>query len=141
MADPIRSENIENQYGLEHHEVFRSTAAATSGNYGVFFNVLNPIELVIVAVSFESASSSGALQIEKLTSGQAPGAGETILLSAFGLAGTANVVTYKNQRDMTRARTFVRGDRIAFLASGTLTGLTDLTVSIYYKPLGRGDYR
>ena len=64
-----------------------------------------------------------------------------ILDSVISLSGTANTLVTRNQRQMTSARVFERGDRIALVDAGTLTNLTDLVVSIYYKPRGRGEYR
>lgn len=140
MAD-VKTEQVGNKYGLEHHFQLTGTTAATAGNYSVFFNVLNPIELVLIEVSFTTASTSGTLQLEKLTGTQAPAGGTTILDSTISLSGTANSIITRDQTQMTSSRTFVRGDRIAFIDAGTLTNLTDLVVSIYYKPRGRGEYR
>lgn len=42
------------------------------------------------------AGQAGTLQIEKLTSGEAPGAGDVLLASAFDLTSTANTPVTKN---------------------------------------------
>ena len=134
-------EDIVNKYGLEHHFQLTGVTAAVATNYSVFFNVLNPIELVLIEVSYTVTSTSGTLQLEKLTGIAAPGTGTAILDATINLAATANTLITRTQRDMTSARVFERGDRIAFIDGGTLTNLTDLVVSIYYKPRGRGDFR
>lgn len=137
----LKYETIENKYALEHHEVFRGTTPATAANFSTFFNVLNPIEILMVKVSFTVASPSGTLQMEKLTGTTAPASGTNFLTSTFSLSSTANTVVTKTTRDMNSSRTFKAGDRIAFVAAGNLANLANLVVSIYYKPLGRGDFR
>src|SRR3990167_10010379 len=141
MLPDIKTEQVGNKYGVEEHFRLLGTSAATAANYSVLMNVLNPIELVLIEVSFTTASTSGTLQFEKLTVTTAPGAGSVILDSVISLSGTANTLVTSNQRQMTSARVFERGDRIALVDAGTLTNLTDLVVSIYYKPRGRGEYR
>lgn len=136
-----RYEEILNKYGEDRTEVFRGTSPATAGNYSTFWNIINGIEVTKVAVSFTAASTSGTLQIEKLEGTAAPGAGTNIFPTAFSLAGTANTIVTKTTRDMNSSRVFYPGDRMAFVDGGTLTNLTDLVVTIYYKPLGRGDFR
>lgn len=137
----LRYEEIANKYGADRTEVFRGTSPATAANYSTFWNVINGIEVTKVSVSFATASTSGTLQIEKLEGATAPGSGVNIFRSAFSLSGTANVVTTKTTRDMNASRVFYPGDRMAFVDAGTLTNLTDLVITIYYKPLGRGDFR
>lgn len=141
MKQAVRFEDILNKYGGDHTEVFRGTLPATAANYSTFWNIINGIEVTKVSVSFTTASTSGTLQIEKLEGTTAPGSGTNILTSAFSLSGTANTVMTKTTRDMNSSRVFYPGDRMAFVDGGTLTNLTDLVVTIYYKPLGRGDYR
>lgn len=133
-------ENVENKFGDVLNEVFRWTDGETAARYSVFHNVTNPMEFIRVEVSYTAPSSSGTLQIEKLTGTQAPGAGSSVLSSTISLSGTANTVITREQREMTTARTFKQGDRIAFVDAGTLTGIRDLVVTIYYKPLGRGGF-
>lgn len=141
FKSPTRFEDIANKYGGDRTEVFRGTAPATAANYSTFWNIINGIEVTKVAVSFTTASTSGTLQIERLEGTEAPSAGDSLFTTAFSLSGTANTVTTKTTRDMTSARVFYPGDRMAFVDGGTLTNLTDLVVTIYYKPLGRGDFR
>lgn len=143
----VSAENVENKFGDVINFVLMGTAAATAGNYSVFHNVTNPMELIRIEVSYTAASTSGTLQLEKLTGTQAPGAGSAIISTltstVFDLADALkiNTVLTREQRAMTTSRTFKQGDRIAFIDGGNLANLTDLVVSIYYKPLGRGGYR
>jgi len=139
----IPIERIANKYGDVINFALAGTNADTASNYSVFYNVPNAIELVRVMVSYTRPSTSGTLQLERLTGTQTPGAGSTILSSVINLFGvsTENVVTTREQRVMTSARTFKQGDRIALIDGGDLSDLTDLVATIYYKPLGRGGYR
>lgn len=140
FAPKTASENVDNKFGDVINEVFRWTEGETAGNYSTFYNVPAPMEFILVIVSYTTGSTSGTLQLEKLTGTQAPGAGSTILSSTISLAGGANTVITRTQRQMTSSRVFIQGDRIAFIDGGVLTGIRDLVVSIYYAPRGRGGY-
>ncbi len=133
----IPAERVENKYGDVINIVLPSSDAADA----TVWNVPNAMEIIRVETSFDGASTSGTLQLEKLTGTQAPGSGSTILASTISLAGAANTVTTRDQTQMTGARTFVQGDRLALIDGGNLANLTQLVVTIYYKPLGRGGYR
>lgn len=140
-VDAIFSEDVQNKYGDVLNFVLVGATAATAANYSTWYNVPRPMEILEVRVSFTTASTSGTLQLERLTGTQAPGAGSSVFDSTFSLAGTANTVSTKTTRDMTSSRIFYTGDRLAWVDGGTLTNLTDLVVTIYYRPTGRGDYR
>lgn len=139
----IRSENVANKFGDVINVVLHGANAATAGNYSTFYNVPNAMEIILISRSYTTPSTSGTLQLEKLTGTQAPGAGVAILSTTLALSGisTENIVVTRTQREMTSARVFKEGDRIALIDGGDLTNLADLVMTIYYKPLGRGDYR
>lgn len=137
----IGSELVTRKYGDVFHLNLRGSSAATASNYTAEWYAHRALEIIEVVVSFTVASTSGTLQLERLTSGQAPGAGTTILNSTISLAGTANTPVVRIQSQMTSGRVLQQGDRIGLIDGGTLTNLTDLIVQIYYKPSARGDYR
>jgi len=139
--ETIKYEDIENKYGDVLAFSLPGVSAAVIGNYSTYTNIMRPMEIMLVSVSFSTASISGTLQLEKLTGTTAPGAGSNILTTAFSLSSTANTVTTKITRDMTASRVFKQGDRLALKGAGTLTNALNLAVTIYYKPLGRGDFR
>jgi hypothetical protein len=139
--DLLPAERVDNKFGDVINLVLGTTDAAVAARYSTVWNVPNAMEFVRVLVSFTTASTSGTLQLEKLTGTQAPGGGSTILKTTISLAGTANTVTTRTQKEMTDSRTFRQGDRIALIDGGNLANLTDLVITIYYKPLGRGGYR
>lgn len=116
----------------------------TAAKYGVIRTFYNPIEILWIAEVHSVAGSDGGavtLDIEKLTGTTAPGSGTTILASTFNLKSTANTVVTKEGKALANNRQFKEGERIALKTSGTLTALEGVCVSMYYKTLGRGDYR
>lgn len=118
--------------------------SATAANFGVIFIAPFPCEVSKVLETHRVASTSGTLNIEKLTTGQALDAGANILVTAFSTAGTANTPLMKNRRLLTftsKARQLKEGDRLALVDAGTLTSGAGLQVTIYLFPLNRGNYR
>jgi hypothetical protein len=110
----------------------------------IFYTARFPCEVIWLSeVHSTAGSDAGAvtLQIELLTGTQAPGAGSTLLDTAFNLKGTANTVVKKAGTDLTSTVTLDEGDRLALLYSGTLTAVAGVQVTAYMKPLGRGSYR
>jgi hypothetical protein len=139
--DVFANEDVIRKDGFLVHVPFLGTAGATAANYDQFFTAMRPMEILVVSECHSVASSSGTLQIEKLTGTQAPGAGSTILLTTISTAGAANtVITRQGPQQLSTARTLKPGDRLAFIDAGTLTGLVGLHVTLYCKFVGRGDY-
>lgn len=120
---------------------FLGTAGAIAANYDQVWTCRHPMEILRITECHSVASSSGTLQLERLTGTTAPGSGSTILTAAISTAGAANTVITREKTALTSARIFKEGDRLAFIDSGTLTGLVGLQVALYCKYLGRGDYR
>jgi hypothetical protein len=115
----------------------KSTEPATSANYGVFF-VSNDIYDVYDAVEVHgTAGSDGSdvtLNIEKLTSTQAPGSGTTLLSTEFNLKGTANTPQYAEFKTTPQdIRILGRGERLALKLTGTPTAVANLVVTVYLR--------
>lgn len=113
------------------HHTIAGTAAATAGNYGVFY--IFPVPCVAVSmreVHQTAGSDAGAvtLTIEKLTGTQALDAGAVVLSSTLSLKATANTVQSGTLTTTLANRTFAVGDRIAMKDSGTLTAVANVTV-------------
>ena len=135
-----RFENIGNKDGFYvYHTVIDG---ATAGNYSVIFNVIKPCEVVEVSESHTTAGSvDSTLNIERLSGAEALDTGDEILKTAFDTTSTANTVVSKKGYNDLQNRTLKTGDRIALKDAGTLTALVGVCVTIYLKPLGKGDYR
>lgn len=138
-------EEIDNKDGQIVTVNLESTLPATSANYGAFYTALAPCEIMIISERHGTAGTdAGAvtLQVEKLTSGTAKGAGTNILTTGFNLKGTINTPVFKETRDFV-AGTFVlnKGDALALEVTGTPTAVADLQVSLMIKRRGKGDYR
>lgn len=138
----IDSYNVHKKYGIIHSHTLVGADAATAANYSVFFTAPHTLNIVRVIVNYTAASSSGTLQIEALPDGTAPGAGTNILASTIDLASTANTNIERNNignKELAVTR-LNQGERLALVDGGTLTGLTDLNVTIYFTVAARGDF-
>lgn len=140
--------DLKSQMGRHQHETIDGTASLnktafvtfslpdtqsqTATNYGICFIATRPCSIKSVSeVHTVLGSSTPTLQIEKLTGTTAPGSGTPILLTAFDLHATANIV----QRGVlvsTKQTTsgLLLSDRLALKVSGTLTALKGVTVTI-----------
>lgn len=142
--ETINSVLVDNKYGdvIVHNLV--GTSAATSANYNVFVPAFTiGVEVLAVSIRFSAASSSGTLQINRVPDGTAAASGSAILATTISTAGTVDTTVTRTAFDaeLTNERVINRGDGLAIVSGGTLTGLQNLSIAIYYRPLGRGDYR
>jgi hypothetical protein len=110
------------------------TMAATAGNYGVFF--INQIAKCYVSGFWEVHQVAGTdglavtLDLEKLTSGQAPNSGVSALASALNLKSTANTVQSATLTETSANKTLSIGDRLCLKDSGVLTAVNNVTVFV-----------
>lgn len=139
MENP-RFENIDNKDGFYIEAELDDATPQTAANYGIFFICIRPCEILEIAEVHGTASSSGTVQVERLTGTTAKGSGDNVLVTAFSTASAANTVQFASTTAL-QNRQLRRGDRLALKSSGTLTSLKDLELSIYCKPSGKGDYR
>ena len=116
------------------------TLPATAANYTHFFTAEFPCEVMEFAAVWETASSSGTLDLEKLTGTTAPGSGIALLTSTISTSGTANTVNY-GTFVVGSSRQLDRDDRLALKDGGTLTSMVGLQTTTLIKPLGKGHYR
>lgn len=98
-------------------------------------NTNDVYELVGVAATFGTASSSGTLQVEKCASGTAAGSGTDLLSATISLAGSAATPVFGSLSSTRSDRILVRGNQLALDFGGTVTNLANLYVSIYLKRL------
>lgn len=123
------------------HESIYVAAAATAANYDVFFTAIYPCEILAVQETHRTAcSSTGTLNLEILTTGQALDAGNTVLATAYSLNSTADTPILKSGLSLTANRQLKTGDRLALKDANTLTSTAGLQVTVYLKRLGKGDY-
>ena len=113
----------------------KNTDAVTAANYGTFF-VSNKTYIVdsITEVHGVAGTDGGAvtLQIQRLQGTEAIGSGDDLLATAFDLKGTADTVQHGDIVS-TDKRTLNKGDRLSLEDSGVLTGVTNLTVTVFLK--------
>ena|SRR3990167_8232347 len=114
------------------------TAGSSSG---VFYTAHFPCEVIEYSSSWQIASASGTLQLEKLPDGVASGSGQNILSATISTAGPANTMVYGTLVvGSGTARQLMRGDRIANkLASGS-QDMYGLLTTVLINPLGKGHY-
>jgi hypothetical protein len=130
-------EEIENKDGFYATVNLYDALPATAGNYGIFFTAIKACEVLFAKEVHGTASSSGTITIEKLTGTTAKGSG-TAISNDLTTASTADTV---QDFVLNSSRQLKVGDRLAVKSGGTLTSSADLQVTLYLKPLGKGDYR
>jgi hypothetical protein len=109
-------------------ETFFIAAASTSQRVLI---ADEPMEVVAIMEAHSVAGgASAALQIEKLTGTQAPGAGTVILQSALDLTATVNTTVTATLVSTTSTLQLAAGESLAFKFSGTLTGLVGSIVIV-----------
>jgi hypothetical protein len=121
-----------------------STSAQTAANYGQFFTATCPCEVMIASEVHSVAGTDGGtvtLDVEKLTGITALGSGVSVLAATFNLKSTAYTPVQKSGTTLSSNRQLATTDRLALKTSGTLTALEGVQVTLYIKPLGKGDYR
>ncbi len=93
------------------------------------------MRLKAVSRAFTTASSSGTLQVEKLTGTTAPGSGTNLLTGTVALTGAANTVVSGTLIATVASLTFAAGDRVGFVFGGTVTGLIGSAISASFAPV------
>ena len=115
-----------------------STTLTSSSTSQALFTVPFPISVLGVVVRFETASSSGTLQIEETPSGTAVGSGTNLLSGTISLAGTAATNTYGTVATLTGGAVGYPGSitpvgyTISAIIGGTMTSLAGAVVTIYW---------
>lgn len=125
------------------HSIYGATAQ-TSANYGIIFVARHPIEIMRITETHKVAgSNAGAvtLDVKKAGSGVAIASGISLLGSTFNLKSTANTPVTKEGFNLSVNRLLKENDRIELVVSGTLTDLSDVNVTIYYKETNQGYIR
>lgn len=138
-----RFENIENKDMLVVSTKVPGAQAQTASNFGAFFIAGRPYEVMEIRESHTVAGSDGGavtLNIERLSGTEALNAGDEILTSDFDLKGTANTVQTSTPETIQNSQ-LLPGDRLALKDTGTLTALEDVVVTVYLKPLAKGNYK
>jgi hypothetical protein len=116
------------------------TKTISSGPFGAtppthVFIASTSYELIGVREVHSTASSSGTLQVEKLTGTTAPGSGSSMLSATINTAATANtVVSGALVTDISVLR-LAAGDRVALVSGGSQTNLAGAIVILTFKKL------
>lgn len=108
--------------------VIFGASAATSTNYGAFW--IAPFDCSVQEMQLAHATNASAATVfvEILRPGQASGGGTAV--QGFNVAIGANGVITSTLRRSSTAKILKTGDRLSLFPSGTLTGLTQLTVTV-----------
>lgn len=138
MAD--RFEEIANKDMQQETVRLKNTDAATAANYGTFWIAPRPVEVMEIRAVWSTASTSGTLNVERLTGTTAEGAGDDIIVTAIDMSTAADTVNVAKTTAL-QNRLMLTGDRLALVDAGTLTNQNNLVVTVLYKPRGKGDYK
>lgn len=109
----------------------RYTEPASANYYAEVFWIA-PAKCVVDSVQarWETASSSGTLQVAKVPSGTAVDSGTNLLSSAISTAGAANTVTSGTLSSTAATLELAAGDGLQLVDGGTLTSLVGLNVTV-----------
>ena len=112
-----------------------SIATATQAVDSIVWQAPYPCKLVRVSVVFQTASSSGTLNVEKCPVGTAAGSGTDMLSSTISLAGTAAVTVNGTLTTTQSTLKLAATDRLALDFGGTVTNLANCFVTIHLRRL------
>lgn len=132
------------RYGKYITYSINGATAQTATNYGIIYVARHPIEIMRVTETHKVAGSdAGAvtLDVKKASSGVAIASGTSLLSSTFSLKSTANTPVTKEGFNLSVNRLLKENDRIELVVSGTLTSLSDVNITIYYKETNQGYIR
>jgi len=93
-----------------------------------------PMRLVSVGLVYGVASTSGTMQVEKLTGTTAPGSGTNLLTGTISMSSTANTVNSGTLIATVASLTFAAGDRVGFVFAGTMTNLVGFAATAWFTP-------
>jgi hypothetical protein len=120
-------------FNLVPTEYILSIPLAAGTVTGPVFIADDYYQLVAVNRVFGTASTSGTLQLEKLTGTTAPGSGTSMLTGTVALSGTANTVVAGTLVSSAATLQLAPGDRIGFVIAGTMTSLATANVTLSLK--------
>ena len=98
--------------------------------YPIFYHPNVKCFLIEARERHTTASTSGTVTVEKLTSGTARGSGLSMLASTFNLAGVANTTQLRGSTTVFAGTQLNPGDAVALRARGTLTNARNVIVTI-----------
>lgn len=134
-------QNAENfRYGKYISHSISGILAQTATNYGTIFIARRPIIIMAIIENHDVAgTNAGAvtLDVKKAGSGVVIASGSSLLSSTFNLKSTADTPVIKEGVELANNRTLKPYDRIGLVVSGTLTDLSDVNITIYYKDINQ----
>lgn len=110
--------------------------AATATNYGLFFVVERPYEIISITCRFKTKgtdASAVTLTVEKCSSGTAPDSGVVLLATAFDLKGANNTSQYGTLTNTKQNLFLKKGDALLLKDSGILTAVSDVCVTVIMR--------
>jgi len=110
--------------------VLPGASTATAADYGKFFVANKKCVVKAVRAVWTTASSSGALQIQRLQGTETSGSGDDLLASTIDMSGTAETVNTGTLTSTVAYLILEAGDRLMLEDSGTLTSGAGLCVTV-----------
>jgi len=109
---------------------------ASATDYTPFFIAPFPCVVLSAQEAHQVLGTDGGavtLTVEKLTTGQASGAGVNVLTGTFDLKASINTPRELLATTTTANAQLVKGDRLHLLPTGTLTAVDGVTVTVVLK--------
>ena len=138
QIEHLSFDQLDRKVGFYVTHFVPGTLAETASNYTAFFVPEYPLQIIAVRLRYTNPGSGGSGAALQLTRTR-PGSTVNILASAFDLTQTANTTYTKRGRSLQNT-TVLPDDFLAISGSGTLTNVQNISLTIYCKPKGRGDY-
>lgn len=116
------------------HVILPGTSPATAANYGMIF--IAPYDALFIGATEVHGTkgtdgSAVTLQIEKLISTQASGAGTSLLATGFNLKGNINTVQTAILAVIPKFNfSLKKGDRLGLVLTGTPTAVAQMVVMV-----------
>lgn len=132
-SNKVFYQDLEQKIIWKEHTIYGADAA-TAANYGGFYIIPDTCYIVDFREVHQVAGTDGgtvSLDLEKLTSGQAPGAGTVLTSSALSLKATANVVQTATLITTLTSINLAKSDRLSLkIGTSVLTSVSNVTVLI-----------
>ncbi|MBT3354810.1 MAG: hypothetical protein HN402_07825 [Candidatus Scalindua sp.] len=144
MPDLIPTNDITKKDVLHETFTLGGDLSQTAAYFSYVITARKGMEIVAILEKHEVAGSDGAavtLDVKHVPNGSAISAGTSLLAEEFDLKGTADTVVYKEGVALSSARKLSPYDSVGLETTGTLTSLEGVTVTVFYKPVGKGNYQ
>lgn len=132
--------DIDNIPGFYLTAKMNGTLAQSNGNYGHIFTTHTPCDVMWICAKWAGKGSDAGtvtLDVRRVVDGQAVSGGTSLLKTLFNLKATEDT-NYEREGVQLKNTQLNPGEGLGLYASGTLTDLANVVVTLYLKQEGFG---